>query len=122
MASGIVKKCAVCGRIYEAYGVEDVSETEVEGNPENEGDILEDDSIEFVVFKIDQQHPGEVPTINGMQFLTISERMEIQEEGDIMDLCPACMAMHLALDTAIQNHQTPTKITGINTLTFTVSN
>lgn len=95
MASGIVKKCAVCGRIYDAYGVADVDETEIEGDPITEDDILNDET-EYIVFQKDPNHPGTVTTVNGMQWLTISERMDIQDQSDAMDLCPTCL-------TAIQN-------------------
>lgn len=89
MASGIVKKCAVCGQIYEAYGVSDVDETELEGNPITEDDILNDET-EYIVFQKDPNHPGTATTVNGMQWLTISERMDIQDQSDAMDLCPIC--------------------------------
>ena len=89
MASGIVKKCAVCGRIYDAYGVADVDETEIEGDPITEEDVINDET-EYVVFSKDPEHPGEETEVNGIQFLTISERMDIQDEDDRMDLCPTC--------------------------------
>lgn len=95
MASGIVKKCAVCGRIYEAYGVADVAQTEIEGNPETEDAEINDDT-EYIIFRKDPLHPGSITTINGMQWLTISERMDIQDQNEPMDLCPTCLA-------AIQN-------------------
>ena len=92
------KKCSVCGQLYTAYGIEDLTETEVEGDPSTEDDILNSDEIEFVTFKLDSNHPGTVPTANALQFLTISERMDIQDENDILDLCPTCKA---AIESAI---------------------
>lgn len=112
MASGIVKKCAVCGRIYEAYGVADVDETEIEGDPITEEDVINDDT-EYIVFQKDPEHPGEETVVNGMQFLTISERMDIQDQSEAMDLCQICCYMHTKLIAAIKAQPDPTAITDV---------
>jgi hypothetical protein len=111
MASGVVKKCAICGRIYNAYGVADVEETELEGDPITEDDILNDET-EYIVFKKDPEHPGEETEVNGIKYLTISERMDIQDQTESMDLCQVCRNMHTALISAIKAQADPTIITG----------
>ena len=110
----IAKICDCCGRTYEPYGTVIDQEEDLDQNEENlNEETLEDEDADYEVLE-------EAPEINGMMYTTIDAYGTKQYSHEMRDLCETCRDMHLALDTAIQEHPTPTKITGIDTLTFTV--
>jgi hypothetical protein len=109
------KICDICGRTYEPYGT--VIEQEEEMETQDAADIINDDNLADADY--DFAATGEEPEINGFRFVTIDEYGSDQYNHELMDTCTTCRDMLLGLRNAIMSHPTPTKITGIDTITFT---